>query len=70
MTFTRPASIGTYRTKVTRVVASNRAWDGVTPANAFLKKPAKKPTTRPAVAAARSPHPREYSASSQSTEGS
>jgi hypothetical protein len=46
MTFTRPASIGAYRTKVTRVVASNRAWDGVTPANAFLKKPARKPATR------------------------
>jgi hypothetical protein len=38
MTFERPASIGTYRTKVTRVVAPNRAWDGVTPANAFTKK--------------------------------
>jgi len=48
MTFTRPASIGTYRTKVTRVVALNRAWDGVTPANAFLKKPAKKPKKKPA----------------------
>src|SRR6188472_2771115 len=48
MTFTRPASIGTYRTKVTRVVALNRAWDGVTPANAFLKKPAKKPKKTPA----------------------
>ena len=73
MTFTRPASIGTYRTKVTRVVASNRAWDGVTPANAFLRKPAKKPTKTPAVAAAAGssqPHAREYSASSQSTEGS
>jgi hypothetical protein len=46
MTFTRPASIGAYRTKVTRVVASNRAWDGSTPANAFLKKPAKKPAPR------------------------
>jgi hypothetical protein len=44
LTFVRPASIGTYRTKVTRVVASNRSWDGVTPANSFLKKPAKKPT--------------------------
>ncbi len=40
MTFTRPASIGTYRTKVTRVVAANRMWDGVTPSNAFTKKPA------------------------------
>jgi hypothetical protein len=37
MTFVRPASIGTYRTKVTRVVAANRAWDGVTPANGFTK---------------------------------
>jgi len=43
MTFDRPASIGTYRTKVTRVVAPNRAWDGVTPANAFTKK-ARRPT--------------------------
>jgi len=48
MTFTRPASVGTYRTKITRVVASNRAWDGTTPSNAFLKKPAKKPKTTPA----------------------
>lgn len=48
MTFTRPASIGTYRAKVTRVVAPNRSWDGVTPANAFLKKPAKQPTKKPA----------------------
>jgi hypothetical protein len=46
MTFVRPASIGAYRTKVTRVVASNRSWDGITPANAFLKKPAKKPAPR------------------------
>jgi hypothetical protein len=37
MTFVRPASIGRYRTKVTRVVAANRAWDGVTPANGFTK---------------------------------
>jgi hypothetical protein len=43
MTFVRPASAGTYRAKVTRVVAANRTWDGVTPANAFVKKPAKKP---------------------------
>ena len=49
MTFERPASIGTYRTKVTRVVALNRSWDGVTPANAFVKKPAKKPTTKKPV---------------------
>jgi hypothetical protein len=46
MTFARPASIGTYRTRITLVVASNRAWDGLTPANAFVKKPAKKPRAR------------------------
>jgi hypothetical protein len=39
MTFSRPASIGVYRTKVTRVAASNRVWDRVTPANTFTKKP-------------------------------
>ena len=37
MTFSRPASVGMYRTKVTRVVASNRTWDGSTPANTFTK---------------------------------
>jgi hypothetical protein len=37
MTFSRPASIGTYRTKVTRIAAANRSWDRVTPANAFTK---------------------------------
>jgi hypothetical protein len=37
MTFSRPASWGTYRTKVTRVAASGRTWDGVTPANGFTK---------------------------------
>ncbi len=40
MTFTRLASIGTYRTKVTRVAAATRVWDGVTPANGFRKAPA------------------------------
>jgi hypothetical protein len=39
MTFSRPASNGTYRTKVTRVAASNRVWDRKTPANAFTKRP-------------------------------
>jgi hypothetical protein len=39
MSFSRPASIGVYRTKVTRVAASSRVWDRVTPANAFTKKP-------------------------------
>ena len=39
MTFSRPASTGSYRTKVTRVAAANRVWDRVTPANAFTKKP-------------------------------
>ena len=38
MTFSRPASVGMYRTKVTRVVASNRTWDGLTPANVFTRK--------------------------------
>jgi len=47
MTFTRPASVGTYRTKVTRVAAADRVWDGITPANAFVKKPAKKPAKKP-----------------------
>lgn len=37
MTFSRPASWGTYRTKVTRIVAASRTWDGVTPANRFTK---------------------------------
>ncbi len=39
MTFTRPASVGAYRTKVTRVASGSRVWDGITPENAFLKKP-------------------------------
>jgi hypothetical protein len=55
MSFERPASIGTYRTKVTRVVATNRSWDGVTPANAFLKKPAKKPAKKPSTKPAKKP---------------
>lgn len=38
MTFSRPASWGDYRVKVTRVVAEGRTWDGVTPPNAFRKK--------------------------------
>ena len=42
MTFDRPASIGTYRTKVTRVVATGLAWDRVTPANSFTKRPARR----------------------------
>jgi hypothetical protein len=46
MTFDKPASVGVYRTKVTRVLAANRTWDGLTPANAFLKKPAKKARPR------------------------
>jgi hypothetical protein len=37
MTFSRPASVGAYRTRVTRILAVNRTWDGVTPANAFTK---------------------------------
>jgi hypothetical protein len=43
MTFSRPASAGAYRTKVTRVAASNRVWDRVTPPNAFTKKPRRAP---------------------------
>ena len=35
MTFSRPASAGTYRVKVTRVLASSRTWDRVTPTNTF-----------------------------------
>jgi hypothetical protein len=37
MTFSRPASAGSYRTKVTRVAATERTWDRVTPKNAFRK---------------------------------
>ena len=37
MTFSRPASWGAYRTKVTRVLAASRTWDGVTPPNRFTK---------------------------------
>ena len=37
MTFSRPASWGTYRTKVTRVAASTRTLDRVTPRNSFRK---------------------------------
>ena len=37
MTFARPASIGTYRAIVTRVAASGRTWDRVTPSNVFRK---------------------------------
>ena len=42
MTFDRPASIGRYRTKVTRVVATGLAWDRVTPANSFTKPSARR----------------------------
>ena len=42
MAFDRPASIGTYRTQVTRVVATGLAWDRVTPANRFTKRPAQR----------------------------
>ena len=37
MTFTRPASWGTYRTKVTRVAATGFVWSKGTPANRFRK---------------------------------
>ena len=39
MTFERPASTGTYRTRVTRVVADGFTWDRATPANSFTKGP-------------------------------
>jgi hypothetical protein len=42
MTFSRPASVGAYRTKVTRVAAASRTWDRVTPPNAFTKAPRKR----------------------------
>jgi hypothetical protein len=37
MTFARPASWGTYRTRVTRAVADGFVWDGTTPGNGFRK---------------------------------
>ena len=37
MTFERPASVGTYRTRVTRVAVTGYAWDRATPANRFVK---------------------------------
>ena len=43
MTFERPASAGSYRTKVTRVLAAGYAWNGKTPPNRFTKKPKPKP---------------------------
>ncbi len=49
MTFDKPASVGVYRTKVTRILAANRTWDGATPVNAFLKKPVEKPAKKPAA---------------------
>jgi hypothetical protein len=39
MTFSRPASVGSYRTRVTRVVVDGYAWNRKTPKNAFTKKP-------------------------------
>jgi hypothetical protein len=38
MTFSRPASWGAYRTRVTRVVVDGYAWNRKTPKNAFTKK--------------------------------
>jgi hypothetical protein len=38
MTFDRPASVGTYRTRVTRVAVTGYAWDRATPANRFVKR--------------------------------
>ena len=46
MTFDRPASIGTYRATVTRVVATGFTWDRATPANGFTKTPRPKPKPR------------------------
>jgi hypothetical protein len=37
MTFDRPASVGTYTTRVTRVTADGFGWDRATPANRFVK---------------------------------
>jgi hypothetical protein len=37
MTFSRPASVGTYRTRVTRVAADGYVWDRSTPVNVFRK---------------------------------
>lgn len=39
LTFDRPASVGTYRARVTRVAANGFAWDRATPANSFTKRP-------------------------------
>jgi hypothetical protein len=39
MTFSRPASVGTYRTRVTRVAAAGFVWNEKTPANVFRKLP-------------------------------
>jgi hypothetical protein len=47
MTFDRPASTGTYRTRVTRLVADGYTWDRATPANAFTKQPKPRPKPRP-----------------------
>jgi hypothetical protein len=49
MTFDRPASTGTYRTRVTRVAASGYTWDRATPPNGFVKpeKKSKKPKKPP-----------------------
>jgi hypothetical protein len=44
MTFTRPASWGTYRSKVKRVAATGLRWDGKTPPNRFVRP---KPRQRP-----------------------
>ena len=37
MTFTRPASWGTYRVRIKRVAAGGLRWDGKTPANRFVR---------------------------------
>jgi hypothetical protein len=39
MTFTRPASTGTYRAVVRKVTATGLRWNAKTPVNRFVRKP-------------------------------
>ena len=41
MTFTRPASTGTYRAVVRKVAATGLRWNGKTPVNRFVRVPRK-----------------------------
>ena len=70
MTFTRPASIGTYRTKVTRVVALEPRLGRRHTGQRVSQEAREEADDAPAVAAGWQLARREYSASSQSTEGS